>query len=462
MKPMIVKLERYNLLDQFSPLKRRITSAQFIVISFVTIILAGAILLTLPISSSSRTPQPFIDALFTSTSAISTTGLVVVDTGSFYSLFGQIVILILIQIGGLGYMIFIVSAAYALKKRISLNTQLLAQESLVGASFGEMKKIVQATVIYTLIFELGSAVILTLYWLPKFSMPKAIYLGVFHSVSAFATAGFGLFPDSFMSYQSSILINIAISITCIAGAIGFFVLYDIDSLFRNTIKKIYPRRLSTHTKLALLVSAILIVIGSAVIFISESTSSQSSFGQRALTSAFQAISAATTTGFNSVDTGAMTSTSLFLIIILMFIGSSPGGTGGGIKTTTFGVMIASALALSKGKQDINLFKRRVSYETVNKALAISMFAILVVITGTLILTATEAASFIKILFEVVSAFGTVGLSAGITPALSVVGKIVITVIMLIGRVGPLAIGFALFGRAKPAAFKYATGNVFVG
>lgn len=443
-------------------LLRKLTPIQCLVIGFILIILVGSILLTLPIASSKGVSQPFINALFTATSAVTTTGLIVVDTGSFYSLFGQIVILILFQVGGLGYVTFIVLVAHVIGKKLSLRTGITLQKSLAVVSLGDMKKIVKLVIVFTFISEFVGAAILSLYWMREFSAPRSIYLGIFHSVSAFCTAGFGLFHDSFSSYQGSVVINIIISIVCIAGGIGFFVLYDIHILSGRIIRRMRPRRLSTHSKLASTLSITLMLIGVGVIFISEGKLLSPPLGYRLLSSAFQSISASTTTGFNTIDIGAMSSTSLFTVMVLMFIGASSGGTGGGIKTTTFGLMLLFLSALLRGREDINVFKRRISPETVNKAFAIGLMAILLVILDTLILTATEKASFLKILFEVVSALGTVGLSTGITSSLSILGKVIISITMLIGRVGPLAIGFSLFGKPKPLVCRYAEGEVFVG
>lgn len=307
----------------------KLTTFQSLLIGFILIILAGAFLLTLPIASDKSASQPFIDALFTATSAVTTTGLVVVDTGSFYSLFGQMVILILFQIGGLGYMIFIALIVLGLGGRLSLGSRMLLHESLSRTTSVDLIKFAKIIIIFTFLFEFIGALFLSLYWIHYFPLPQAVYSGIFHSVSAFCTAGFGLFSDSFSSYHGSVVLNLVIIVICIAGGIGFFVLYDLVTLFNKSIRRQNPRRLSVHSKFVLMLSVILMAIGTVVIFVSEKGLHVPFLGERLLTSAFQSISASTTTGFNTINIGAMTSTSLFTIIVLMFIGASPGGTGGG-------------------------------------------------------------------------------------------------------------------------------------
>ena len=445
------------LMTNLRKLLRQFTPAQTLLAGYLLIILFGSILLMLPIASANGVPQALIDALFTATSAISTTGLVVVDTGSFYSLFGQIVILILIQIGGVGYMAFIVFIAYAFGNKLSLRAGMILEDSLAGVSLGNIEKIIDSVILYTFIFEFACAAILSLYWMREFSISHALYLGVFHSISAFCTAGFGLFADSFTSCQQNLLINLVLDITCIAGGIGFFVLYDIHSFLGGTSN---PRRLSMHSKLALVVSIMAIVIGTVIIFLAENGNTP--FCERLFTSTFQSISASSTTGFNTIDIGAMSNTSLFMIIALMFVGASPGGTGGGIKTTTLGIMWLFLLSTLRGRHDTNFFERRLSPETIHKAFAIAFISALLIAVGAVVLTATEKASFIQIVFEIVSAFGTVGLSAGITSSLSETGKIVIILIMFIGRLGPLTMGLSLVGRPKEERVRFPKEEVFVG
>jgi len=440
----------------------KLTPSQSLLLGFILIILVGAFLLTLPIASSKGISQCFIDALFTATSAVTTTGLVVVDTGSFYSLFGQIVILILFQIGGLGYMIFIVLIVLGLGGRLSFGSRLLLRESLKRPTSVDMIKFVKMIVIFAAFFEIVGASLLSFYWMQYFPVSQAIYTGVFHSVSGFCTAGFGLFSDSLSSYQGSIFLNLVIVVICMAGGIGFFVLYDIygfcGKLF--TSQKHHP--ISVHTKLALIPSITIMAIGTGVIFLAEKGLQLLPLGKGLVSSAFQSISASTTTGFNTINIGALSSTSLFTIIVLMFIGASPGGTGGGIKTTTFGTMLIFLFSLLTGREDVNIFKKRIPIKTINEAFAIGLISILWVILSTAILTSIENTTFLNILFETVSAFGTVGLSTGITSNLSIIGKVVLSITMLIGRMGSLVIGFSLIGRPRPVSFRYAEAEILIG
>lgn len=439
------------------------TPAQSLLAGFVLLTLAGSWLLTLPISSARDVRQPFVDSFFTATSAITTTGLVVVDTGSYYSLFGQLVILALFQIGGLGYMAFIVFLASLLGSRVSLRAGLTIEESLAGIRYGELKDFVKAVFLFTFALEGIGAVGLGLYWMRDLPAPRAFYQGLFHSVSAFCTAGFSLFADSFVSYRDSITVNILIACVTIAGGIGFFVLRDLLQYGSHAITDRRPRRLSVHTRLTLLVSIVLMLAGSVIVFVSERhTAPGLSVKQRALAASFQALSASTTTGFNSVDIARMTESSLFALIILMFVGAGPGGTGGGIKTTTLGVVLAAAIALLKGRQDVVAFRRRLPQDTVYRALTIGMVGTIWIVATALLLTATEGVPFLKILFEVVSALGTVGLSMGITANLTAFGKVVIAITMLAGRLGPLAVGFALVGRPRRVPFRWLEEKVFVG
>lgn len=437
----------------------KVSPIQALVLGYVVIILAGSLLLRLPVSSSTGEPQEFIDALFTATSAVSTTGLVVVDTGQYYSFFGQVIILLLFQVGGLGYMAFVVLMIYALGRKLSLVSAVTLKESLSGVTLGNMKKYLKAVFAFTLLFEGAGALFLAVYWLPHFSVSRSVYLGVFHSVSAFCTSGFSLFSDSFSSYQTDGFIQLVLCTLSIAGGVGFIVLTDLTAYIRKKMRKVRPCHVSIHTKLAILVSIMLMGTGAGVIFLSEGNLPLQS---RVYMSVFQSISASSTTGFNTTDIGALSITSLFMIIILMFIGASPGGSGGGIKGTAFGLTVLAVWAVLKGTEDVNVFNRRILPDTIWKSFSIALLAALWVAAVTMVLTVTEEQSFLAVLFEVVSAIGTVGLSTGITAGLTSMGKFLIIITMLIGRVGPLAIAFSLMGEPETVSFKYAEEEVFIG
>jgi trk system potassium uptake protein TrkH len=439
---------------------RRLTPIQSLVIGFFSIVLVGAFLLTLPTSTKENVSQPFIDALFIATSGISTTGLTPVDIGSYYTLFGQLVLLVIIQIGGLGYMVFILLVAYIIGYKPSFYTRVAFQESLAGTSMGDMRRMTKKIILFTVFFELFGAVILSIYWMQEFSFSQAIYLGIFHSVSGFCTAGFGLFTNNMVSIKNNIFISLVINIICFAGAIGFFVLADITSLFnRRTTKRLGPW-LSLHSKLALTTAVALMVIGALFVYFTERKTNPA--GNSMLTATFQAISASTTTGYNSVDIGSMSPSSLLILIVLMFVGASPGSTGGGIKTTTFAIMIIALWALVTGRENVNVFKKRIPLFTIRKAFVLALTATLLVVLDMLVMLLTENGSFQQILFEIVSAFGNVGLSTGITPTLSIVGKITLTITMFIGRVGPLAIGLSMIGKPRPAKYQYSEERVYIG
>lgn len=424
----------------FRPLEKILSPVQLLSIGYIIIILIGAVLLMFPISSTSGTYQSFVDSLFTSASAVSTTGLVVVDTGSYYSLFGQIIILALIQIGGLGYIIFFVVFSFFIKNKLSFDEKKYLREAVARNSKVNLLKFVKLTFIYTAVIEGLGTLGYFIIWVNKYPLDTALYSSLFHSISAFCTAGFGLYPDNLSSYGSSIVINLNTFFLVISGAVGFFVLYDMQNYLHQKIKGNRIVQLSLHSKLVLSFTFGLILIGTLIILIAEQNKFSDRFAQNLLNATFQSISASTTVGFNTIDISSMHTASLFVMIILMFIGASPGSTGGGVKTTSFAVNVISSIASLRGKNVATAFKRSISRLTVDKANTQIFVAGFSTIIITLLLTLTEKFSFIRILFEAVSAFGTVGLSTGITSELTVFGKVMITTLMIIGRVGPLAIG----------------------
>ena len=422
------------------------------------VIAIGTILLNLPIASGTEKSISLIDALFTATSATCVTGLIILDTGKDFSSFGHLVILILIQIGGLGIMTMSTMFAFLVGKRISLRERIMMQESLNQFSIGGLVRLAKYILIFTVVIEGVGATILFFYWQRIYSPIQALNLAVFHSISAFCNAGFSLFSDSIMHYKGDLIINLTFITLIILGGIGFLVLLELFQYGKN-------RTLSLHSKLALKISLILILIGFIVILFIESnnplTLGSLNFSEKIYGSIFQSITARTA-GFNTIDIGSMQNATLFLIIILMFIGASPSSTGGGIKTTTFGLLILYTWSSLTGKEGVHLFKRSISSHIIAKAVTVIFLSFTLVITMTILLSYIEGEDFIKILFEVVSAFGTVGLSTGITSSLSITGKIIIIITMFAGKIGPLGLALSLIQRREPEIIKYPEEKIMVG
>ncbi|MBU1036055.1 TrkH family potassium uptake protein, partial [bacterium] len=419
--------------------EKKLSPPQVLLFGFLTVIIIGAILLNIPAASSTGNSVGFINALFTATSATCVTGLIVLDTGKDFSTFGQLVILILLQCGGLGIMTMSTMFAFLAGKRISLRQRLIMQESLNQFSIGGLVRLAKYILIFTAVIEIVGAVILFFCWQRIYSPLQALYLAVFHSISAFCNAGFSLFSDSIMRYKGDLIINLTFMILIILGGIGFLVLLELFQYGKNGT-------LSLHAKLALKISFILILIGFTIIFFIESNNPSTlrdlNFPEKIYGSIFQSVTARTA-GFNTIHIGSMQNATLFLIIILMFIGASPSSTGGGIKTTTFGLLILYVWSSLKGKEEIQILKRRISQDIIPKVLTVITLSLGLVITMTILLSYVERENFIKVLFEVVSAFGTVGLSTGITSSLSIAGKIIIIITMFTGRIGPLGLALSL-------------------
>lgn len=449
-------------LGKSKPFWQALSPSQTILTGFVVLAAAGALLLWLPISSVEGSRQSFPDALFVASSAVSTTGLSVVDISSAYSIFGQVVVLLLFQIGGLGYMTFFAFFALAFRRKLSYRSGQTVQETLSAPSRGEVLRHVEKVILFTVVFELSGAIILSLYWLRSYPLPQALYLGIFHSVSAFCTAGFSLFTDNLAGYQDDLTIGLVLSALSVFGAIGFLVLSDVQIYLNRAIQGARPRRLLVHSKLSLLLFAALSLAGMIIIFLAGRRLPDLPLGERLLVAFFQSFSATTTTGFNTIDIGQLGTTVLLTMMVLMFIGAPAGGTGGGIKTTTFAAVLLFLRSLLTGEWDVHIFKRRIPWPTIRRSMAITFVAAAWVLLVSGILTLTESDPFRDILFEVVSALGTVGLSTGITPGLSVFGKIAITVTMVAGRVGLLSIGLLLMEKTRPSAYRYPKEEIFVG
>ncbi|MEK4346005.1 TrkH family potassium uptake protein [Paenibacillus sp. FSL P4-0184] len=430
------------------------------VLGFASIILIGALLLMLPISSTSGNDVSFIDALFTATSATCVTGLVVLDTGTTFTIFGKTVIMVLIQVGGLGFMTMATLFAMMMKRKISLRDRLILQEAMNQGSMEGIVRLIRRVLIYSLVIEGCAAVLLSIRWAFDMPLGKAIYFGIFHAVSMFNNAGFDIFGDfrSLTDYVYDPLVNIVVMFLIVSGGIGFIVMSDLVE-FR------VKRKLSLHSKVVLSTTAGLILIGALVIFIFEFTNQRTlgnlNFGGKILSAFFQSVSPRTA-GANTVDIAGLRQASQFFMVILMFIGASPGSTGGGVKTTTFTIMIGAVIAMLRGREDVVLFRYRLAQERIYKALTLTLLALLLVLTVSMLLSTTEDSNFLAILFETTSAFATVGLTMGLTPELSVFGKILICLTMFAGRLGPLTLVYALGPKQGKPLYKHPEGKIIIG
>lgn len=433
--------------------------AQILVMGFGSLILLGTFLFMLPWATYEEgRGLSFIDALFEATSAVCVTGLAVVDTGTTFTLFGEIVLLSLIQIGGWGFMTTGIFMFIILGKKIGLKERLLLQDSLNVFSLSGVVSLVKRIIFITFIFELLGATTLAIRLSFEMPLKKAIYYGIFHSISAFNNAGFGLEPDNLSKWVGDPIVNIVITSLFITGGIGFTVILDLWS------KRSF-RKLSLHSKVALLMSLILNILGFLIILGSEyrnpATIGNLELSDKLWASYFQGV-VTRTAGFNTIDIGAMNLSSLVFMMALMFIGASSGSTGGGIKVTTFAIIMLAFWAVVTNRNEVNLFKRRIPWQLVNRSLSIVVTAIIFIFFIFFLLTFTEKTDMSKILFETISAFGTVGLSANFTPELSPVGRILITIMMFIGRLGPLTMAFALLNTRKETKVRYAEEKILIG
>lgn len=440
--------------------------AQLMLTSFATAIGVGAILLMLPAATVTGDRASLLDAIFTATSATCVTGLIVKDTATYFSTFGQCVILALIQIGALGIMTFSVSLAIFARKRVEMQRQIEMQEVLDQDTMASIRDLVKFIVKMTFAFELAGAVALFLAWRVKLGGDAhTAFAALFHSVSAFCNAGFSTMSDSLMRFAGDPATNAVIIVLIAFGGFGFTVVRD---LLDNFAQRLFHRShrvlsLRVQTKTVLAVSAILTVGGALLFYAIEREGTLAPLGlkDRILVSVFQSVTARTA-GFNTCDFGALSSAALMVIIVLMFIGASPGSTGGGIKTTTVAVLWAAITSGLRRRPDAQLYRRTIPTEVIQKALNVLVISLLVVLAFGLVMLYFERMPFASVMFETVSAFGTVGLSTGVTPQLSTAGKITITLLMFTGRLGPLTIAYAFLRERKPARYRYAEERVMIG
>ncbi len=443
----------------------KIPPGQALMLFYAAAIFIGALLLSLPVAAQG--PRiPFLDALFTATSAQCVTGLAVVDTGTRFSFFGQMVILLLIQTGGLGITTFSVYLFFYLRLGVGVRGRLMIQETLLHTPVDSLRDLIRGIIVLTLAIEGAGALLLSIVFVPDLGFFPGIYSAVFHSVSAFCNAGFSLFPDSLIRYQGNPLVNFTVMGLIILGGIGFLVIRELLSWRRSTGR----RRLSLHSRLVLLTSAALVAGG---FFLTLAINTEMLFRQGIargiLIALFQSVTTRTA-GFNTIDLNLLTVPTLLLFMLLMFIGASPGSAGGGIKTTSLAVFVAIFNSRLKGHSHTNAFRRTIPDEVVAKVLTLVMLAILTVVAGLfalLLVQADQSAAvsrglYLDYAFEAVSALATVGLSLGVTSTLVPAGKLIIIVLMFIGRVGLLTLAFTIIRRARGSAVHYSEESIMIG
>ena len=441
-----------------------------IILSYMGIIFTGALFLMPPYANSDGNWLSFINALFTSTSAICVTGLIVVDTATAFTPIGQIIILILIQTGGLGIMIISYFGTYLMRRETSLKDKMTIQFLLDEQDTAKISKTIINIFAITILFELIGAVLLYTKFSANFGhTPRAILFSVFHSISAFCNAGFALFSDSMEGFKSNLLINSVISSLIILGGISFVVITDIkdvifsflgNKLFNKTRHKI---KLSVNTKVVLISSGFLIISGMFLIYLIEHRTNLIQFDlpTQYLSAFFQSVTLRTA-GFNTIPIGQLQLATLLIMILYMFIGGASGSTAGGIKVNTFSIIYAYIKSIFKGKSHTIILNHHLKKGLINRAFLLLCLSLLTVFSGTLLLSITEAFNFERLLFEAMSAFGTVGLSTGITFDLSMAGKIIIIILMYIGRLGPLTLMIGLSQKSSSTNIKYPTGKIMIG
>ncbi|MCM1307049.1 MAG: TrkH family potassium uptake protein [Butyrivibrio sp.] len=443
--------------------KNKLSQAQFIVLGFLIIVLISTVLLTLPFASRDGSRTPFSDCLFTSVSATCVTGLVVTDTFTHWSLAGQLIILALIQIGGLGFITIGVIFSVLLRQRIGLKFRGLMQESVNSLKISGIVKLTKKIIKGTLIIEGAGALILGIRFSVYFkNAATGFYYGLWHSVSAFCNAGFDLMGvseeyASLTGFAGDYLVNIVIMALIIVGGIGFVVWDDIS---RNGLKF---KKYSLHTKIVLVTTAFLIIVPTALFYMTEynGTMSGMNVGERLLASAFSAVTARTA-GFNTVDTGALSGASKMLTMMLMFIGGSPGSTAGGIKTTTIFVLIVNLFAGIRNGRGGSVFKRRFEEDAIRKASTVFILNLVLAVAAIFAVSAVNGLPLEDVAFEVFSAIGTVGMTTGLTRSLNTVSRIIIIILMFCGRIGSLSFAMSIMKTKKRAPVYYPDEKISIG
>lgn len=439
------------------------TLSKKMVWGFILLITVGTILLSLPVATNGMRGTSLINTLFTATSATCITGLTVVNTAEHWSFFGQVVILVLSEVGALGYMTFAVLLFNIIRRNLDLSTQLMVKESLNLENLSDTKSVMRYVVGLSAIFQVGGALLLTFDFIPRYGWKWGLYASVYHAVMSFCNAGFDIFGNSLMGFQSDSYLLIVTILLIIGGGLGFLVWRDL-LLYHDR------KRLSLNSKLTLVTTGTLFVVGFLLLLITEKDLSllpkHTSWFNRTINTLFLSVTPRTA-GLVTLPTNDLQAGSIFLLMILMFVGGTPGSTAGGIKTTTFGVLMLQSIAQIRGKKDVEFSRRRFSQTNISRALLLVFLASVVIVVATLILTQTERIpkgfGLEYIVFEVLSAFGTVGLSLGLTPHLTVIGKLVIMLLMFVGRVGIFTSLYSLSKRqTKFNQIRYPEENILIG
>lgn len=438
---------------------------KFLAIGFLSVISLGAVLLALPVASREGNMTPLIDTFFTATSAVCVTGLVVVDTGTYWSLFGKTVILLLIEVGAMGFMAISTLFALVMGKRITLKERLVIQEAYNTYNIQGVIRHVIYLIIFTLVMQLLGALVLMTQFIPLYGRATGVYYSVFHSVSAFANAGFDLLGGftSVTVFSGNPVILWTLMVLIVIGGLGYTVWRQLLDHAKNRIPL---ARLSLHSKVVLLLTFVLIFGGMLLFLVAEWSNPHTLQGMSLsdkVTNAFFASITPRTAGFNSISTSDMSPAGRLFTIVYMFIGGSPGSTAGGVKTTTFGIVLFTLIAVVRGRDEVELFHRRIPTKLVYKAVSIFLLGITLILVGTTILSLSETGATLElIVYEVVSALGTVGLSQGLTQSLSPVGKVTITILMYLGRVGPLTVMFSFAMKKQKLNVRYPEDKILIG
>jgi trk system potassium uptake protein len=434
---------------------------------FLAVITIGTFLLLLPISGTSGTWNSPLVALFTTTSSVCVTGLSIVDVGTYFSFWGQLIIAIEAQVGGLGYMTVTTFLMLLLGRRFGFKQKLAIQDSFDRPFLQGSKSLISSIIYTTLIFELAGAALMFPTFAQQYGAGTGLWYAIFHSVSAWNNAGFALPKDNLMSYSASIPINVAITGLIVFGGIGYQVIIEMYMAIYHRLRRQPGRFLwSLNFKVVVSSTILLLCLGTGAFFLTEhrnpETMASWSFGHQMLAAWFQSVTTRTA-GFNTIDNGKMTNAGLLVTMGLMFIGASPSGTGGGIKTTTFGILASATRSVLQGKSVVVMFERVVSTELLVKAVAVVFGSAAVVVLASVVIALSDGKfGAVQVLFEVVSAFATVGLSTGITAQLSGFAQLVLVVVMYTGRVGVVLLIAAILGDPKPSAVKYPSENLLVG